>query len=84
MAITAFKMGLHPDSALRSSLTRSAPKTVWLFMKKVEEYCKVEDDALQVKVGNVANKTAPSEIAQPLNSVPPQSPEPRHRAKRDK
>ncbi|KAF5932546.1 hypothetical protein HYC85_028717 [Camellia sinensis] len=28
MAITAFKMGLHPDSASRSSLTRRPPKTV--------------------------------------------------------
>ena len=46
MAITTFKMGLHPNSALRSSLTRQPPKTVWSLMKKVEEYCKVEDDAL--------------------------------------
>ena len=37
MAITAFKMGLHPNSALRSSLTRRPPKTVWGLMKKVEE-----------------------------------------------
>ena len=84
MAIIAFKMGLHPDSALRSSWTRRPPKTVWSLMKKVEEYCKVEDDALRVKAGNVTNKTAPAEIAQSLNSVAPQSPEPRHRAKRDK
>ncbi|GMP24770.1 hypothetical protein CsSME_00001924 [Camellia sinensis var. sinensis] len=49
MAITAFKMGLHPDSPLRSSLTRRPPKTVWALMKKVKEYCKVEDDALSVK-----------------------------------
>ena len=77
MDITAFKMGLHPDSALPSSLTRRPPKTVWGLMKKVEEYCKVEDDALRVKAGRKANKTAPPEIAQPISSVPPQSPEPR-------
>ncbi|GMP69688.1 hypothetical protein CsSME_00028855 [Camellia sinensis var. sinensis] len=49
MAITSFKMRLHPDSPLRSSLTKRPPKTVWALMKKVEEYCKVEDDALLVK-----------------------------------
>lgn len=59
IAITAFKMGLHPDSTLCSSLTRRPPKTVWLLMKKVEEYYKVKDDALRVKAGNVAKKTAP-------------------------
>ena len=63
MAVTAFKMGLHPDSALHSSLTKRPPKKVWSLMKKVEEYCKVEDDALRVKAGNMANKTAPSQIA---------------------
>ncbi|GMP38543.1 hypothetical protein CsSME_00009748 [Camellia sinensis var. sinensis] len=63
MAIIAFKMGLHPDSALRSSLTRRPPKIVWGLMKKVEEYYKVEDDALWVKAGHVVNKTAPPEIA---------------------
>ncbi|GMQ03561.1 hypothetical protein CsSME_00049318 [Camellia sinensis var. sinensis] len=62
MAITAFKMGLHPDSALRSSLTRRPPKTVWLLMKKVEEYCIVEDNALWVKAGHKPNKMALSEI----------------------
>ncbi|GMP75801.1 hypothetical protein CsSME_00032759 [Camellia sinensis var. sinensis] len=70
MAITAFKMGLHPDSALCSSLTRRPPKTVWSLMKKVEEYCKVEDDALWVKVGHKAKKMAPPKIVQPINSVP--------------
>ncbi|GMP49758.1 hypothetical protein CsSME_00016635 [Camellia sinensis var. sinensis] len=83
-AITAFKMRLHPDSALCSSLTRRPPKTVWGLMKKVEEYCKVKDDALRVKAEHIAIKTAPPEIAQPISSVPPQSPEPRQRAKRDK
>ncbi|GMP40049.1 hypothetical protein CsSME_00010646 [Camellia sinensis var. sinensis] len=77
MAITAFKMGLHPNSALCSSLTRRPPKKVWGLMKKVKEYCKVEDDALRVKAGHVVNKTTPPEIAQPISSVPPQSPEPR-------
>ena len=81
MAITAFKMGLHLDSALRSSLTRKPPKTVWALMKKVEEYCKVEDDALRIKAGQMSNKTAPLEIAQPISSAPPPSPEPRQRAK---
>ncbi|KAF5932558.1 hypothetical protein HYC85_028729 [Camellia sinensis] len=81
MAITAFKMGLHPDSPLRSSLTRRPPKTVWALMKKVEEYCKVEDDALRIKAGQMSNRTAPPEIAQPISSVPPPSPEPWQRAK---
>lgn len=63
MAITAFKIGLHPDSPLHSSLTRRPPKTVWALMKKVEEYCKVEDDALRIKAGQMSNKTAPLEIA---------------------
>ncbi|GMP63635.1 hypothetical protein CsSME_00025245 [Camellia sinensis var. sinensis] len=49
MAVIAFKMGLHPDSPIRSSLTRWPSKTVWVLMKKVDEYCKVEDDALRVK-----------------------------------
>ncbi|XP_028078634.1 phospholipid:diacylglycerol acyltransferase 1-like [Camellia sinensis] len=34
-------------------------------MKKVKEYCTVEDDALRVKAGNLPNKTASAEIAQP-------------------
>ena len=70
MAITAFKMRLHPDSALRSSLTRRPPKIVWALMKKVEEYCKVEDNALRGKAGHQAIKMAPSEIGQPIYSVP--------------
>ncbi|XP_028069015.1 uncharacterized protein LOC114271600 [Camellia sinensis] len=53
-------------------------------MKKVEEYCKVEDDALQVKAGRVSSKTASPKIAQPISFVPPQSLEPRQRGKRDK
>ena len=77
MAITAFKMGLHPDSPLRSSLTRRPPKIVWVLIKKVEEYCKVTDDALRIKVGQMSNKTAPLEIAQPISSAPPPSPAPR-------
>ena len=84
MAITAFKIGLHLDSALRSSLTRRPPKTVWSLMKKVKEYYKVEGDALWVKAGHKANKMAPSEIVQPINSIPSRSPEPWNRAKRDK
>ena len=60
MAITAFKMGLHPDSPLSSSLTRWPPKTVWVLMKKVEEYCKVEDDAQRVKTRQKVIKSAPS------------------------
>ncbi|KAF5931634.1 hypothetical protein HYC85_027805 [Camellia sinensis] len=84
MAITTFKMGLHPDSALRSSLTRRPPKRVWSLMKKVEEYCTMKDDALRVKAEHKANKTAPSKIVQPINSVPSWSPEPRNRAKRDR
>ncbi|KAF5934401.1 hypothetical protein HYC85_030572 [Camellia sinensis] len=62
MAITTFKMGLHPDSPLRSSLTRRPPKTVWALMKKIEEYCKVEDDALRIKAGQMSNKTAPLKL----------------------
>ena len=81
MAITAFKMGLHPDSPLRCSLTRRPPKTVWALMKKVEEYCKVEDDALRIKAGQMSNKMAPLEIAKPISSTPPPSLEPRQRAK---
>jgi len=84
MAITAFKMGLQLDSALRSSLTRRLPKIVWSLMKKAEEYCKVEDDALRVKAGHKANKMAPFEIVQLINSVPSRSPKPRNRTKRDK
>ncbi|XP_028077813.1 uncharacterized protein LOC114279728 [Camellia sinensis] len=58
--ITAFKMGLHPDSSLRSSLTRKPSKIVWALMKKVKEYCKVEDDAIRVKGGlEVAEMTTP-------------------------
>ena len=53
-------------------------------MKKVKEYYKVEDDAMRVKAGHKANKMAPSEIVQPINSVPSRSPEPRNWAKRDK
>lgn len=64
MAITAFKMGLHPDSPLYSSLTRRPSKTVWALMKKFEEYYKVEDDALQVKSGHKFVETATSGIVQ--------------------
>ncbi|GMP62391.1 hypothetical protein CsSME_00024512 [Camellia sinensis var. sinensis] len=85
MAIIAFKMGLHPDSPLRSSLTRRPPKIVWMLMKKVEEYCKVENDALRVKVGQKVVKSAPSGLVQvqPISAVPLGSPEPRGWAKRD-
>ncbi|XP_028101627.1 uncharacterized protein LOC114300949 [Camellia sinensis] len=37
IAIMAFKMGLHPDSPLRSSLTQRPPKIVWALMNKVEK-----------------------------------------------
>jgi len=75
MAITAFKMGLHLDSPLRSSLTRRPPKIVWALMKNVEEYYKMEDDALWVKAGQKSVKTAPSGIIQPISVVPSRSPE---------
>ncbi|XP_028126334.1 uncharacterized protein LOC114323066 [Camellia sinensis] len=84
MAITAFKMGLHPDSPLCSSLTRRPSKIVWALMKKVEEYCKVEDDALRVKAGQKAVKTAPPEIVHPISVVPSRSPKLQNRAKRDR
>lgn len=83
-AITAFKMGLHHDSPLHSSLTRRPPKTVWALMKKVEEYCKVENDALRVKAGRKAVETATSGIVQPIRTVPSRSPERRNQPKRDK
>ncbi|GMP74021.1 hypothetical protein CsSME_00031561 [Camellia sinensis var. sinensis] len=84
MAITAFKMGLHSDSPLRSSLTRRPPKTVWALMMKVKEYCKVEDDALRVKARQKVVKSAPSGLVQPISAVPSRSPEPQTWAKRDK
>ncbi|XP_028109323.1 uncharacterized protein LOC114308026 [Camellia sinensis] len=84
MAIITFKMGLHPNSPLRSSLTRRAPKTVWALMKKFEEYCKVEDDALRIKAGQKVVKITPSGLVQPISILPSRSPEPRNRAKQDK
>ncbi|XP_028125177.1 uncharacterized protein LOC114322123 [Camellia sinensis] len=77
-------MGLHPESPLYSSLTRRSSKTVWALMKKVEEYCKVEDDALHIKAGRKAVETATSGVIQPISSMPPRSPEWRNRPKRDK
>ncbi|XP_028054373.1 uncharacterized protein LOC114258601 [Camellia sinensis] len=77
-------MGLHPNSPLRSSLTRRPPKIVWALMKKVEEYCKVEDDALRVKAGRKVDKSTPSGPVQPVSVVPSRSPEPRTWAKQDK
>ncbi|XP_028087458.1 uncharacterized protein LOC114288172 [Camellia sinensis] len=75
MAVTAFKMGLHPNSPLLSSLTRRLPKIVWALIKKVEEYYKVEDDAPRVKVRCKAVKTATLGVIQPISTVPPRSPE---------
>ncbi|XP_028058964.1 uncharacterized protein LOC114262767 [Camellia sinensis] len=83
MAISAFKMRLHPDSPLRSLLTRRPPKTVWALMKKVEEYYKVKDDALHVKAGQKALKSALSSLVQSINAVPPSSPELQRRSKRE-
>ncbi|XP_028054672.1 uncharacterized protein LOC114258864 [Camellia sinensis] len=70
MTITTFKMELHRDSSLRSSLTRRPPKMVWSLMRKVKEYCKVEDDAIRVKASLQAEQTTVSVMAQPSNSVP--------------
>ncbi|XP_028092939.1 uncharacterized protein LOC114293100 [Camellia sinensis] len=84
MAITAFKMGLHPNSPLRSSLTRRPPKIVWALMKKVEEYCKVENDALRVKARCQTVEAATSGIVQPISVVPSKSPERRSQPKQDK
>ncbi|XP_028094138.1 uncharacterized protein LOC114294215 [Camellia sinensis] len=77
-------MGLHPDSPLCSSLTRLPPKTVWALMKKVEEYCKVEDDALRVKAGRKSVETTTSRIVQPISFVPSRNPKQQNRPKRDK
>ncbi|XP_028096259.1 uncharacterized protein LOC114296182 [Camellia sinensis] len=83
MAITVFKMGLHPDNPLRSSLTRRPPKFVWALMKKVDEYCKVEDDALHVKAGQKVMETAAPAPVQPISVAPPErSPKPQ-RLKRE-
>ncbi|GMP84288.1 hypothetical protein CsSME_00037871 [Camellia sinensis var. sinensis] len=84
MVITTFKMGLHPDSPLCSSLTRRPPKIVWALMKKVEEYCKVEDDALCVKAEQKVVKLASSGLVQPISVVPSRSPEPWTQTKRDR
>ncbi|XP_028096701.1 uncharacterized protein LOC114296595 [Camellia sinensis] len=85
MAITVFKMGLHPDSPLRSLLTRCPPKTVWALMKKAEEYYKVEgDDALRVKARRKAIETVTSGIVQLISAVPARSPKRQNRPKRYK
>ncbi|XP_028081828.1 uncharacterized protein LOC114283200 [Camellia sinensis] len=72
MAIMAYKMGLHLDSQLRSLLTQSPSKTVYLLMKKVEKYCKVEDDAIWLKVGLQVDESITPVMAQPLIVVPPE------------
>ncbi|GMP40204.1 hypothetical protein CsSME_00010748 [Camellia sinensis var. sinensis] len=78
------EMGLHPDSPLRSSLTRRPPKIVWALMKKVEEYCKVEDDTLRIRAGYKVVVTATLTLVQPISAAPPErSPELKGRPKRE-
>ncbi len=44
VAVRTFKLGLHPDSGLRQSLTKRPAPTVGKLMHRIDEFIRVEED----------------------------------------
>uniref|UniRef100_A0A2N9GVF9 Retrotransposon gag domain-containing protein n=1 Tax=Fagus sylvatica TaxID=28930 RepID=A0A2N9GVF9_FAGSY len=46
VAVRTFKLGLHPDSGLRQSLTKRPAPTVGKLMHRIDEFIRVEEDGV--------------------------------------